>query len=707
MYQKSQYAINYKKIVFWSLPILILILISRYQGLYSQVTASMISLKRGQLWETINVAKIGPVFQSWQRLGYGMDWPGFDPEYVPAQIGGGNSHHSGGGFWIGALRPSVDSVWAVEDWAMFATSVGLSETNSYYLLKQHGLRWENGENYWLQTDPSEAEEVVDTEWEFNPKNNLPYKRILPVRVKRTVRCWSGSAKDENYLIIEYVIKNISREPHIYNPEIATPEIYRVLSADSTLSDLYILFTYAFSINNRGWNVLFPQYGSGAKNNRFLYDSRRLMLYGWADDFALSEGNEKFDPYSYASGGPTGGKEWLAPAYSGMKFLYVSPNKSGKVNHVGQVGWSISEPPQSYPFTNLTTREQYEAMKDISNVYQPIIFPQGMGDSRWGQSRLWSLASLGPWDLEPGDSIRIVMAELIGSISYEKAFNPNTTEQEVAQAGRSDLYTASDRVQFNYEHQYNVPDPPAAPASFNLTRLGGTTVGNILMWQDDAEGIPDPDYAGEESFDLAGYRIYRSDYLPFGPWQCIADISKQDEAYYDSFTQSYTFIDLSVNTGYGYYYAITSYDTGHVCWPPDISAIFPETGSNIVPTMESSKYPNHTIEPFIAAFSPVNTTLDSILVVPNPFVMRSGFIAPGSKDVISFVNIPSPCTIRIYTIRGDLVKSIEHYENIGIAQWDQVTEFGQFAESGFYIYHVTSNAPETKGKTKIGKFAIVR
>ncbi|MEA3431681.1 MAG: hypothetical protein U9R01_03250, partial [candidate division WOR-3 bacterium] len=593
MHCKFKHTVGYKITV--SLFILIIIILFPwYQKLYSQVTASMISLKRGQLWETINVAKIGPVFQSWQRVGYGMDWPGFDPEYVPVQIGGGNSHHLGGGFWIGALRPSVDSVWATEDWAMFATSVGLSETNSYYLLKQHGLRWENGENYWLQTDPSEAEEVVDTEWEFNPKNNLPYKRILPVRVKRTARCWSGSAKDENYLVIEYVIKNISRESHIYDPEIATPEIYRVLSADSTLADLYILFTYAFSINNRGWNVLFPQYGSGAKNNRFLYDSRELMLYGWADDFTLSEGNEKFDPYTYPSGGPTGGKEWLAPAYSGIKFIYISPNKEGLANHIRQVGWSISEPPQSYPFTNLTTpRERYEAMKDISNVYQPIIFPQGMADNRWGQSRVWSLVSLGPWDLEPGDSIRIVMAELIGCISYEKTFNPNTTEQEIAQAGRLDLYATSKRAQFNYEHQYNIPDPPASPTSLDLTRMSGTTIGNILTWKNDAESIPDRDYSGEESFDLAGYRIYRSDYLPFGPWQCIADISKGDIAYYDPFTQSYTFIDSLVNTGYGYYYAITSYDTGHACWPPDLSAIFPETGSNKVPPMESSKYPNHT------------------------------------------------------------------------------------------------------------------
>ncbi|MBU4186128.1 MAG: hypothetical protein KKC23_08030 [Proteobacteria bacterium] len=143
MYQKFQNTAGYKVAIFWFV-LVTLILFTRDQKLYSQVTASMISLKRGQLWETINVAKIGPVFQSWQRLGYGMDWPGFDPEYVPAQIGGGNSHHLGGGFWIGAVCPSVDSVWAVEDWAMFATSVGLSETNSYYLLKQHGLRWENG-----------------------------------------------------------------------------------------------------------------------------------------------------------------------------------------------------------------------------------------------------------------------------------------------------------------------------------------------------------------------------------------------------------------------------------------------------------------------------------------------------------------------------------------------------------------------------------
>ncbi|TFG97530.1 MAG: hypothetical protein E4H13_10915, partial [Calditrichales bacterium] len=47
----------------------------------AQVTTDFIALKRGQMWETVNIAKIGPVFQNWSRKGYGMDYPGFDPEY--------------------------------------------------------------------------------------------------------------------------------------------------------------------------------------------------------------------------------------------------------------------------------------------------------------------------------------------------------------------------------------------------------------------------------------------------------------------------------------------------------------------------------------------------------------------------------------------------------------------------------------------------
>ena len=55
------------------------------------------------------------------------------------------------------------------------------------------------------------------------------------------------------------------------------------------------------------------------------------------------------------------------------------------------------------------------------------------------------------------------------------------------------------------------------------------------------------------------------------------------------------------------------------------------------------------------------------------------------------------------MRGDLVKTIKVEEGDGaIADWDQVTDFGQFVESGIYLFHVDSPVG-----SKVGKFAIVR
>ena len=191
-------------------------------------------------------------------------------------------------------------------------------------------------------------------------------------------------------------------------------------------------------------------------------------------------------------------------------------------------------------------------------------------------------------------------------------------------------------------------------------------------------------------------------MPIGPWELIADIKKGDTQFYDPSKRKYKFVDTTVTIGFSYYYSITSYDTGHASWPPNLNARFPETNSNRVPPMESSIFANRMVVPFKATI-PATSELDKILVVPNPFIARSGFVNPRDVDVIQFVNIPSPCAIRIYTIRGDLVKTINHNDGSGIASWNQVTDYGQYVESGIYIYHVET--PD--GKKKIGKFAIIR
>lgn len=109
-----------------------------------------------------------------------------------------------------------------------------------------------------------------------------------------------------------------------------------------------------------------------------------------------------------------------------------------------------------------------------------------------------------------------------------------------------------------------------------------------------------------------------------------------------------------------------------------------------------------VYPFVATFPP-ESSVDNVIVVPNPFVIREGFSQPGEGDVIQFVNIPNPCTIRIYTVRGDLVKTIVVTEGTGaLISWNQVSDYGQFVESGIYVFHV-----ESPYGNKTGKFAIVR
>ncbi len=104
-------------------------------------------------------------------------------------------------------------------------------------------------------------------------------------------------------------------------------------------------------------------------------------------------------------------------------------------------------------------------------------------------------------------------------------------------------------------------------------------------------------------------------------------------------------------------------------------------------------------------------MNDIAVVPNPYLAsaswepRSAFRSGRGERRIFFINLPSQCTIRIYTLRGYLVRTIEHNTGIEIGQepWNLLSKDGQEIAYGIYIYHV--DAPGV-GK-KIGKFAIIK
>ena len=98
------------------------------------------------------------------------------------------------------------------------------------------------------------------------------------------------------------------------------------------------------------------------------------------------------------------------------------------------------------------------------------------------------------------------------------------------------------------------------------------------------------------------------------------------------------------------------------------------------------------------------------VVPNPYVGAASFEpAPfgvqGRGDRrMEFRNLPKSCVIRIYTVRGDLVRTLTHDGSIeGFVAWDLRTKDNLDVAPGLYVFHVDAGSTGSS----IGKFAIIK
>ncbi len=97
-------------------------------------------------------------------------------------------------------------------------------------------------------------------------------------------------------------------------------------------------------------------------------------------------------------------------------------------------------------------------------------------------------------------------------------------------------------------------------------------------------------------------------------------------------------------------------------------------------------------------------MKDIRVVPNPYYAQySSMVETGQGEaVIEFQKVPDKCTIRIYTLTGDLVNTINHDDGTGTARWNLQSSSQQQVASGIYIYHVESPYGE-----RLGRFAIIK
>ncbi|KAB2925804.1 MAG: hypothetical protein F9K22_02585 [Bacteroidetes bacterium] len=102
-------------------------------------------------------------------------------------------------------------------------------------------------------------------------------------------------------------------------------------------------------------------------------------------------------------------------------------------------------------------------------------------------------------------------------------------------------------------------------------------------------------------------------------------------------------------------------------------------------------------------------LSSIRVVPNPYIVSSlyepefGELRREPIRQIQFTNLPAECTIHIFTVDANLVKTIRHSSpSGGTATWDLKSEGGREIASGVYMYLVKSDAGEY-----MHRFAVIK
>ncbi len=106
-----------------------------------------------------------------------------------------------------------------------------------------------------------------------------------------------------------------------------------------------------------------------------------------------------------------------------------------------------------------------------------------------------------------------------------------------------------------------------------------------------------------------------------------------------------------------------------------------------------------------------TEMDNIKVVPNPYValadweQKNPFNSGRGPRELHFTHLPSECTIRIFTINGEHVTTIDHQSEFsnGTATWNMLTKDNLGISYGVYIFHV--DAPGIG--EKVGKFAVIK
>ncbi len=112
-------------------------------------------------------------------------------------------------------------------------------------------------------------------------------------------------------------------------------------------------------------------------------------------------------------------------------------------------------------------------------------------------------------------------------------------------------------------------------------------------------------------------------------------------------------------------------------------------STTKPNTPADKFEFKSHAPGGAAGTVVGNDLSQIRVVPNPYLNQSAYELNQFDRIIKFTNLPArPATIRIFSLAGDLVRTIEKTNVINSEViWNLQNQESIPVASGIYLYHV--------------------
>lgn len=313
-----------------------------------------------------------------------------------------------------------------------------------------------------------------------------------------------------------------------------------------------------------------------------------------------------------------------------------------------------------------------------------------------------LVSAGPFaEIPPKSSVTFQVAFVVGQRSPD-LLRYNRGDEAEKRRFLGTLITNAIQAQRVYgmtEPHWRTSAPPPPP-NMRVSPGDGYVV---IEWDDFPETVGDP-FTG--IMDFGGYQIWKNvgwDRTSPQPsphqWSLMGDIPRGELS---SATTGrggvgkYRFVDRDVHNGFPYWYSVCSYDTGE--------------GQNDVRGRPTPMYGSYSQSfELVYSHSTVHRTLDNVVVVPNPFRVDAAWDLEETEFEYSgrrvcWMNLPERATIRIYTLTGDLVQTLDHRASTANCEtcWNLITRNTQEMVSGIYLYHIDSPVG-----TKIGKFAVIR